>query len=127
MKDILRSTLQGIGIGSSIMFIFIVIFNVSIGFQDVISTYIFGAICGFLPFVYKLDNMPMPLKVIIHLGGSITTFFIVSTLNNWVPMQPGPIIGALTIFAIIFIVVWFIFLIINIQQSKKINSKLNSQ
>ncbi|WP_425537355.1 hypothetical protein [Mammaliicoccus vitulinus] len=32
--------------------------------------------------------------------------------------------GALTVFTLIFIVIWLIFLMINIQQSKKINTKL---
>ncbi|HCN60830.1 MULTISPECIES: DUF3021 domain-containing protein [Mammaliicoccus] len=126
MNKILKSTLQGIGIGSSIMLIFIAIFNVTIDFLDVISVYLFGAICGFLPIVYEFDNLPLPIKLIIHLGGSVIAFFILSTINHWVPLQPEPLIGALTIFTLIFLVIWFIFLIFNAQQSKKINTKLKN-
>ncbi|PTI71419.1 DUF3021 domain-containing protein [Mammaliicoccus vitulinus] len=124
MNKTLKSTLQGIGIGSSIMLIFIAIFDVTIGFQEVFSVYLFGAVCGFLPIVYEVDRIPLPFKLIIHLGGSILTFFIISTINHWVPLQPEPLIGALTVFTLIFIVIWLIFLMINIQQSKKINTKL---
>ncbi|MBO3078875.1 DUF3021 domain-containing protein [Mammaliicoccus sciuri] len=124
MNKIFKSILQGIGIGSSIMLIFIAIFEVTIDFQAVFSVYIFGAICGFLPIVYEIDQIPLLFKLIIHLGGSIIIFFIVSTINNWIPLQPAPLIGGLTTFALIFLVIWFIFMYLNIQQSKKINTKL---
>lgn len=124
MKDTVKATLQGIGIGSSIMLIFIAIFNISIDLLGVISVYLLGAICGFLPIVYKLERMPLPLKLIIHLLGSLITFFVVSTMNHWVPLNVGPLLSALFIFTIIFLVIWFIFMIINIQQSKRINAKL---
>ncbi|MGD6767180.1 MULTISPECIES: DUF3021 domain-containing protein [Mammaliicoccus] len=124
MKDIFKSILQGIGIGSSIMLIFIAIFNISIDIPQVMSVYLFGAVCGFLPIVYKSERMPLPVKLFIHLGGSILTFFIISTINHWVPLQFEPLLGALVIFTLIFLVIWFIFMIINIQQSKKINAKL---
>jgi len=110
MNKIIKSILQGIGIGSSIMLIFIAIFEVTIGFQAVFSVYIFGAICGFLPIVYEIDQIPLLFRLIIHLGGSIITFFIVSTINNWIPL--------------LFLVIWFIFMYLNSQQSKKINTKL---
>uniref|UniRef100_A0AAE6F1Z3 DUF3021 family protein n=1 Tax=Staphylococcus aureus TaxID=1280 RepID=A0AAE6F1Z3_STAAU len=57
-------------------------------------------------------------------GQIILTFFIMSTINHWVPLQFEPLLGALVIFTLIFLVIWFIFMIINIQQSKKINAKL---
>ena len=124
MTKIFKTMLQGIGIGSSIMLIFIAIFDVTITFQDVFSVYLFGAICGLLPIVYDIERIPLPLKLIIHLGGSIVAFFIISSINHWVPFKAEALIGALVTFTLIFLVIWFIYFMVNVQQSKKINSKL---
>ncbi|MCS4485870.1 DUF3021 domain-containing protein [Staphylococcus americanisciuri] len=126
MKKILKTTLMGIGISSSIMLMFIVIYDIHMGFQDVFGVYLFGAICGFLPFVYDIERIPLPVKLLIHFGGSIFGFFIISSINHWVPFKSEALIGALVIFTLIFLIIWVIFFIIVMQQSKKINTKLKS-
>lgn len=127
MKSIVTSTLQGIGIGSSIMLIFIAAYQTHIGFSDVIGVYTFSAICGFLPIIYRMENIPFILQVTIHADGSLLAFIIVASLNNWLPMKASVIASSLVSFVLIFLIVWGIFFIIDIQRSKKINTKLKSQ
>src|SRR5699024_2038077 len=127
MKSIVTSTLQGIGIGSSIMLIFIAAYQTHIGFSDVIGVYTFSAICGFLPIIYRMENIPFILQVTIHADGSLLAFIIVASLNNWLPMKASVIASSLVSFVLIFLIEWGIFYIIDIQRSNKINTKLKSQ
>lgn len=121
----MKKILQGIGIASITMLLFIASFQLTIDFTDVISIYIFGAVCGILPIVYEYEQIPSPLASLIHFGGSALTFLIISILNNWIPLQFTSILTSLIIFTIIFFIIWFVFFIINVQQSKKINRKIN--
>jgi len=127
MKDIFQSTLQGVGIGSSLMLIFIVAVPLSIGWTDIIGIYFFGGVSGFLSIVYKSENLSLFLQLIIHLGGSVFAFFAVASWNHWMPMQFSIVVSSLTIFILIFLIIWFINFFINIRQSKKINAKLKQQ
>lgn len=127
MKGIITSTLQGLGIASSIMLIFIAVYQMNIGFSDVFGIYIFGAVCGFLPIVYRWESLSLLLQVIIHLGGSIIAFLIVANSNNWMPMQASVIASTLISFTIIFLMLWGIFFIMDVRKSKKINTKLRNQ
>lgn len=127
MRDIITSTLQGIGIGNSIMLIFIAAFQMHIGFSDVAGIFVFGAVCGFLPIVYRKENLPFLLQVIIHSGGSLLAFIIVASLNNWFPMKASAIASSLVSFIIIFLIIWSVFFIIDVQRSKKINNELRNQ
>ncbi|PNZ26792.1 hypothetical protein CD122_07830 [Staphylococcus rostri] len=124
MKKLLKSTLAGIGIASSIMLLFIAIYDIRMGFQDVFGLYFFGAVCGVLPFVYSIERIPFPIKLLIHFGGSMIAFFTISSINHWIPLKIEALVSAITSFTLIFLIIWFIFFIINVQKSKKINEKL---
>ncbi|UXR78446.1 MULTISPECIES: DUF3021 domain-containing protein [unclassified Staphylococcus] len=122
--NILKSIVIGIGIASSIMLLFVAKFNIQMGFQDVFGLYLFGAVCGFLPIVYATDRLPLPLKLLVHFGGSIIAFFTISSINHWVPLKVESLIGAAIIFTLIFLAIWFVFFMINIKQSEQINTKI---
>src|SRR5699024_6979728 len=109
MKDIFKSTMQGIGIGSSLMLIFIAAVPLSIGWTDIIGIYFFGGVSGFLSTVYKSENLSLFLRLITHLGGSILAFFAVAFWNHWMPMQFSIVASSLTIFIVIFLIFWCFF------------------
>lgn len=124
MKKMIKSMLMAIGIGSSITLFVIPIYNIQMGIQDVLGLYVIWVVCGFLPIVYQNERMPLALQLLIHFSGSIIAFFIISTLNDWVPLKVEALVGAFIIFTMIFLVIWFIFFIINVKQSKQINTKI---
>lgn len=126
MKRMLLTMLQGIGFSSGITLVFIAANHMDIGFSDVIGIYFFGAICGLLSIIYSVDRIPLPLQLFIHLFGGIVSFLTVAYLNQWLPLEIAPLVSSIMIFVIIFLIIWFMFLISNIQLSKKVNAKLKN-
>ncbi|MCD8785696.1 DUF3021 domain-containing protein [Staphylococcus gallinarum] len=124
MKKIIIEICQGIGMSSAIMLIFVAMNQMPIGLEDVIGIYIFGAICGLLSAVYNIEKLTLLFQLFIHLGGSAIAFLIVSYLNNWMPMKFSILLPSMFLFVTIFLVLWFAFLITNIQISNKVNAKL---
>ncbi|UXR76417.1 MULTISPECIES: DUF3021 domain-containing protein [unclassified Staphylococcus] len=127
MKKMIKSMLMAIGIGSSITLFVIAIYNIQMSIQDVFGLYVIWAVCGFLPIVYQNERMPLALQLLIHFSGSIIAFFIISTLNDWVPLKVGALVGAFLVFTVAFLIIWFVFFMMNMRQSKMINTKLKNK
>src|SRR5699024_7812054 len=124
MKDIFKSTMQGIGIGSSLMLIFIAAVPLSIGWTDIIGIYFFGGVSVFLSTVYKSENLSLFLQLITHLVGSILAFFVMSFWNQLMEMKFYIVASSLTIFIVIVLIIWCINFFLHVRHSKHINAKL---
>lgn len=70
----------------------------------------------------------MGMKTFIHMGTGFFIYFIAALNLNWIPVEFGP--GMIAISVLIAIIVafgiWFMFYLYNRKEAKKLNQKLES-
>ena len=122
VKDLLRSTVISIGIAMSIFCLVGIVFDV--GYKGnfsldnyrftkmVIGCVLIGLGFGVPTIVYRKDNLPMPIRVIIHMGIGCAVYTIVAYAVGWIgetaSIGQGIIIAAIQL-AVAFII-WFLFM-----------------
>ncbi len=94
----------------------------------VMGCVVIGLGFGVPSFVYKIDSLPMPLRVIIHMGTGLVIYTIVAFSVGWIggtsSIAHGILIACVQI-AIAFII-WFFFLLHYKEEAKKMNEKIQS-
>ena len=136
VKDLLRSTVISIGIAMSIFCLVGIVFDV--GYKGnfsldnyrftkmVIGCVLIGLGFGVPSIVYRKDNLPMPIRVIIHMGIGCAVYTIVAYAVGWIgetaSIGQGIIIAAIQL-AVAFII-WFLFMRYFRAEAKKINDKI---
>ena len=136
VKDLLRSTVISIGIAMSISCLVGIVFDV--GYKGnfsldnyrftkmVIGCVLIGLGFGVPTIVYRKDNLPMPIRVIIHMGIGCAVYTIVAYAVGWIgetaSIGQGIIIAAIQL-AVAFII-WFLFMRYFRAEAKKINDKI---
>ena len=78
--------------------------------------------------VYHKDTLPMPIRVIIHMGIGLVVYTIVAYSVGWIgssaSIGEGIIIGLIQV-AVAF-VIWFLFMRYYKQEAKKMNDKIQA-
>ena len=94
IKDLLMSTIISIGIAMAIFCLVGVVFD--IGYQGkfnldnyrftkmVIGCVLVGLGFGVPSIVYRKDNLPMPIRVIIHMGIGCVVYTVVAYAIGWI-------------------------------------------
>ena len=136
VKDILKSTVISIGMAMAIFCFVGIVFD--IGYKGnfsldnyrftkmVIGCMLVGLGFGVPTIVYRKDNLPMPIKVIIHMGIGCVVYTIVAYAVGWIgetaSIGQGIIIVAIQL-AVAFII-WFLFMRYYRAEAKKMNDKI---
>ena len=137
IKDLLTSTLISIGTAMAIFCIVGIVFDVGNGGNLSLSNYSFtkmvigclfvGLGFGIPSLVYKKESLPLPLRVLIHLGIGFVFYTIVAYAVGWIggsaTIGQGLLIACIQI-AVMFIV-WFPFFRHYKNEAKRINEKLS--
>ena len=138
VKDLAKSTVISIGMAMAIFcFVGIVFDNIYNGTfhlenyqftKMVIGCIIVGLGFGLPSIIYNKDSLPMPIRVLIHMGIGLIVYTIVAYSVGWFGnfsgIGQGIIIVALQL-GIAFII-WFLFLQHYRNEAKKINDKIQS-
>lgn len=138
LKDLTVSILASIGMAMTIFCFAGIVFD--IGFKGnftlenyqftkmVIGCLLVGLGFGVPSVIYKKDNLPMPIKVIIHMGIGCAIYTAVAYAVGWfggsATLVQGIIIAAIQI-AVAF-VIWFFFMLYYRAEAKKMNEKIQS-
>lgn len=136
LKDLLKSTLISIGMALAIFSLACVVFD--IGYKGhfslenyqltkmVIASIIVGLGFGIPTVVYNKESLPMPIKVVVHMGIGCVIYTIVAYAVGWfggaASIAQGLIIAGIQL-AIAF-VIWFCFMRYYRNEAKKINEKI---
>ena len=136
VKDLLRSTVISIGIAMSIFCLVGIVFDV--GYKGnfsldnyrftkmVIGCVLIGLGFGVPSIVYKKDNLPMPIRVIIHMGIGCVVYTVVAYAVGWIgssaSIGQGIIIAAIQLF--VSFIIMFLFMRYYRKKKKKINDKI---
>ena len=137
MKDLLTSTLISIGVAMTIFCFVGIVFDVSYGGNFSLDHYRFtkmvlgcvfvGLGFGVPSVVYKKESLPMPLRILIHLGIGFIVYTIVAYAVGWIggsaTLAQGLIIACIQIAVVLLI--WFPFFHHYKNEAKKINEKIS--
>lgn len=138
IKDLLRSTVISIGMAMAIFCFAGVVFDIGYKGNFNLDNYRFtkmviGCVLAGLGFgvptiVYRKDNLPMPIRVIIHMGTGCVVYTIVAYAVGWIggaaTIGQGIIIAAIQL-AVAF-VIWFLFMRYYRSEAKKMNDKVQA-
>ncbi len=133
VKDLVKSTMISIGMAMTIFCLAGVVFD--IGYKGnfsldnyrftkmVIGSLLVGLGFGIPTIVYENENLPMPVRVIIHMGTGCIVYTIVAFAVGWIggaaTLTQGILIAAVQ-FAIAFIV-WSLFMSHYRKEAEKMN------
>ncbi len=137
MKEVVKRAVLGIGIAMLFFCISGIIFDINGGGTFTLTNYQFtkmvlgciivGIGFGVPTIVYDAENIPMPLRVLIHMGIGCIIYTIVAFNVGWVnastPAQGIIVIGAQLLIAFI---TWFLFMRHYSAEAKKMNDRIQA-
>ncbi len=138
IKDLAKSTMIGIGIAMVIFCIegisFDIRYNGNFSLENyqftkmVIGCVLVGMGFGIPSIVYRKDNIPMPVRVLIHMGTGCVVYTMVAYAVGWIGRASSishGIFAAAIQFGIAFII-WFLFMRYYRAEAKKLNDKIQA-
>lgn len=139
VRDLVVSTLISMGIAMMIFCLLGVVFDVRYGGNFSLHEYRFtkmviGCLCvgigfGVPSLIYQKDRLPMPLRVIIHLGIGEIVYFIVAYAVGW--FAPSAALGQVLLFICLqacgVLLIWYLFFLYYKKEAETINKKLSEK
>ena len=138
MKDLIKNTVISIGI-AMVIFCFVgMVLDISNGGSFSLENYQFtkmvvgcvlvGLGFGVPSMIYRNDNFPMPIKVVIHMGIGCIVYTMVAFAVGWIGGTTiiQNIIIAVIQLAVAFMI-WLAFMVYFRNEAKKINDKIQSK
>ena len=136
VKDLLKSTVISIGMAMTIFCLVGVVFDIGYKGSFSLDHYRFtkmvagcvlvGLGFGVPAIVYNKDNLPMPVRVIIHMGIGCIVYTLVAYAVGWIggsaTLGQGIIIAAIQL-AVAFLI-WYLFMRHYRAEAKRINDKI---
>ena len=136
MKDLLKNTMISIGMAFTIFCLTGVGFDIGYGGNFSLANYQFtkmvigcmivGIGFGVPTVVYRRDDLPMPVRVLVHMGIGCIVYTIVAYAVGWMggagTVIQGMIMAALQ-FALAF-VIWALFMCYYRKEARKMNEQI---
>ena len=136
VKDIAKSTAISIGISLSIFCLTGMIADIIGGgnfslehyrfTRMVIGSMIVGMGFGLPSFIYRIESLPMPVRVIIHMGTGCIIYTVVAYAVGWMggsgSIEKGLAAAAVQI-ALAFII-WYLFMRYYRREAKRMNDRI---
>lgn len=136
VKDLVKSSIAGIGMAMAIFCFAGIVFDIGYGGNFSLDNYRFtkmvigclliGLGFGVPTIVYNKESLPMPVKVLIHMGIGCVIYTVVAYAVGWfgaaATIWQGLIIAAIQL-AVAF-VIWFCFMRYYRHEAKAMNDKI---
>ena len=138
VKDLLKSTVISIGMALTIFSIVGMIFDIMGGgnfsmegyqfTKMVIGSAIVGIGFGVPTVVYNSEKLPMPVKVLIHMGIGCVIYTIVAYAVGWFGAAASPLQGLAVagIQLLVAFIIWFCFMRYYRKEAKQMNEKIQA-
>ena len=138
VKDLIRSTVISIGMALTIFCLVGIVFDIGYGGRFSLENYRFtkmvvgsllvGLGFGVPTIVYNKESLPMPIRVIIHMGTGCVVYTLVAYAVGWyggsATVIQGMIIAGIQL--LVAFVIWFCFMRYYRREAKKMNEKLQA-
>ena len=138
IKELLKSTVISIGMALTIFCLIGVIFDISYGGDFSLSDYSFtkmvtgsvlvGMGFGIPTIVYNKESLPMPIKVIIHMGIGCAVYTAVAFAVGWFGGSTTVVQGLLIAAGqlLLSFIIWFCFMCFYRKEAKKMNDRIRA-
>ena len=93
----------------------------------IISSTLMAFIAASISVVYQMEQLPLPMAILIHAGVLYLDYLLVYLINGWLKNQLGPILTFTAIFFAGFALVWLIIYQIIKRQIRQVNMKIQAQ
>ena len=138
VKDLVKSSVISIGMAMTIFCLVGVVFDVGYKGNFSLDDYRFtkmvagcvlvGMGFGVPTIVYRKDNLPMPIRVIIHMGIGCVVYTIIAYAVGWIggsaTIGQGILIAAIQLAAAFLI--WFLFMKHYRAEAKRMNDRIQA-
>ena len=136
IKDIVKSVLISIGLSMTIFCLTGIVLDIRYGGNFSLDHYLFtkmvigciliGLGFGVPAIVYRSDSLPMPMKVLIHMGIGCIIYTIVAYSVGWIGGAATVLQGVLAaaIKLGIAFIIWFCFMRYYRSEAKKMNDRI---
>ena len=135
-KDLAKSSFISIGISLSIFCLIGIINDIAAGgnfsldhyrfAKMVIGSMIVGLGFGLPTYIYRIDRLPMPVRVIIHMGTGCIIYTIVGYTVGWMGGSGSivkAVVGAAVQLSVAF-VIWYLFMRHYRKEAMEMNQKI---
>ena len=95
--------------------------------MGILSSAVMAFIAAGIPVVYQVEQLPLPMAILIHGGVLYLDYLLVYLMNGWLKSQLGPIAVFTVIFAAGFALIWLIIYLTTRKQINWLNSKMQAQ
>ncbi len=138
VRDLLKSTVISIGMAMAIFCFVGVVFDIGYKGNFSLENYRFtkmvagcvlvGLGFGVPSIVYRKDNLPMPIRVIIHMGIGCVVYTAVAYAVGWIggAASPGQGIMIAAIQLAVAFIIWYLFMRHYRAEAKKMNDKIQA-
>ena len=138
VKDLIKSTLISIGMALTIFCLAGIVFDIGYGgrfsLEDyrftkmVVGSLLVGLGFGVPTIVYNKESLPMPIRVVIHMGTGCVIYTLVAYAVGWysgsATVTQGIIIAGIQL--LVAFVIWFCFMRYYRREAKKMNEKIQA-
>ncbi len=93
----------------------------------IISSTVMAFIAAGIPVVYQVEQLPLPMAILIHCGVLYLDCILVYLINGWLKNQLVPILVFTAIFLAGFALIWAIIYQFIKKDIKQVNNKLQAQ
>ncbi len=132
-KNLFHSIVISIGLSLSIFSLVCVAFDVTYGgtfslegyrmTKMIIGSMIIGLGYGVPSIIYNNDSLPMPIKILIHMGIGCMVNTLVSYAVGWIS-GPRTLVQGLAIQLTVAFIIWFCFMRFYRSEARKMNDKI---
>lgn len=92
----------------------------------ILSSTVMTFIAAGIRVVYRVEQMPLPMAILIHCAVLYLDYLLVYLMNGWLPNQKGPIMAFTLIFVAGFALIWLFIYQFTKKDIKKLNQKLKT-
>lgn len=138
IKDLAKSAVIGVGIAMALFCMIGIIFDIAnngyFSLEDyrftkmVAGSALVGLGFGLPTIVYRNENLPIPIRVLIHMGIGCVVYTVVAYAVGWIgesaTIGQGIIIAVIQL-AVVFLI-WFLFMRYYRAETKKMNDRIQS-
>lgn len=127
LRNLIITVSLSVGIGS---FIYLLngVFGVTIGVDppEIISVWIASALIGVASVLHH-TQMASVLVMVIQLGTGIMAFTTIAVFNGWISINPVDILFYTGAIFVIMLIIFLVFYLLSVLDSRRINEKLNKK
>ncbi|WP_367783249.1 DUF3021 domain-containing protein [Streptococcus pluranimalium] len=127
MRKIVNYFLIGVGWGSFMYLVNLLIFNFTPSWSNSVVTWIAGGLMGLAALIYDHPRWTDAKKTMLHILAIYGLVMGMLLINHWIPLELSYLFGVSLQFLIIYLLIALFFAWLNKDSVSKINQKLRNK